>query len=152
AERIAPIESMRVEGDTRAALEFSAYELGERALAWIVEERALRAALVPLVHAAGVKTLAPQAFASLAWSSALAELRLHDGTRVDAKLVVAADGLRSWVRDAATIVATPKPYGQTAVVANFNCERPHRGRAYQWFCRDAGVLAWLPLPERRMSM
>ena len=45
-----------------------------------------------------------------------------------------------------------KPYGQTAVVANFNCERPHRGRAFQWFRDDGGVLAWLPLPGRRISM
>ena len=35
----------------RGARILGAYELGERALAWIVEERALRAALVPLVHA-----------------------------------------------------------------------------------------------------
>jgi 2-octaprenylphenol hydroxylase len=30
------------------------------------------------------------------------------------------------------------------VVANFECEKPHRGIARQWF-RDDGVLAWLPL-------
>ena len=46
-ERIAAIESMRIVGDAGATLNFSAYELGERALAWIVEERALRAALLP---------------------------------------------------------------------------------------------------------
>ena len=40
-ERIQPVETMRVEGDAGALLQFSAYELGERALAWIVEERAL---------------------------------------------------------------------------------------------------------------
>jgi len=50
-DRIAAIESMRIVGDTGATLGFSAYELGERALAWIVEERALRAALLPAVHA-----------------------------------------------------------------------------------------------------
>ena len=46
ADRVAPIEGMRVAGDAGGALEFSAYDLGERALAWIVEERALRAALL----------------------------------------------------------------------------------------------------------
>jgi hypothetical protein len=50
---------MRIEGDAGAVLNFSAYELGERALAWIVEERALRDALVPLVHEAGVAVHAP---------------------------------------------------------------------------------------------
>ena len=67
-ERIAAIESMRIAGDDGALLNFSAYENGERALAWIVEERALRAALVPLVHAAGVEIAAPCAFDALTWS------------------------------------------------------------------------------------
>ena len=35
--------------------------------------------------------------------------------------------------------------------ANFECERPHRNTAFQWFRRD-GVLAWLPLPGQRISM
>ena len=37
------------------------------------------------------------------------------------------------------------------MVANFACERPHRGTAFQWFLGES-VLAWLPLPGRRMSM
>jgi 2-octaprenylphenol hydroxylase len=37
------------------------------------------------------------------------------------------------------------------MVANFFCEKPHRGVASQWFMRD-GVLALLPLPESRVSM
>lgn len=152
AERVAPIESMRVEGDGGARLNFSAYEQGERALAWIVEERALRAALLPLVRAAGVTVLAPRSFASMAWSTHAGELHFDDGTTASARLVVGADGVRSWVREAAGIVANPRSYGQTAVVANFSCERAHRGRAHQWFREDGSILAWLPLPGRRISI
>jgi ubiquinone biosynthesis UbiH/UbiF/VisC/COQ6 family hydroxylase len=151
-ERIAPIETMRVFGDDGATLEFSAYEQGERALAWIVEERALRAALVPFVHGAGVAIFAPRAFESMVWSSEAGILRFADGETISARLVVAADGVRSWVRSAAGIVAVPKPYGQTAVVANFACARAHHGRAHQWFRADGSVLAWLPLPGRRVSI
>ncbi len=46
----------------------------------------------------------------------------------------------------------PVSYGQTAVVANFAVETAHRGRAFQWFMEDGGVLAWLPLPGRRVSI
>jgi 2-octaprenyl-6-methoxyphenol hydroxylase len=46
----------------------------------------------------------------------------------------------------------PRPYSQTAIVANFASELAHRGRAFQWFLSDGGVLAWLPLPGRRISM
>jgi ubiquinone biosynthesis UbiH/UbiF/VisC/COQ6 family hydroxylase len=38
------------------------------------------------------------------------------------------------------------------VVANFASERAHHGCARQWFLPDGGVLAWLPLPERRISI
>jgi len=37
------------------------------------------------------------------------------------------------------------------VVANFECEKPHRDTAYQWF-QQGPVLALLPLPGRQVSM
>jgi ubiquinone biosynthesis UbiH/UbiF/VisC/COQ6 family hydroxylase len=151
-ERIAAIESMRIVGDQGATLNFSAYELGERALAWIVEERALRAALLPAIHVAGIDLVTDAEFASRAWSPTEGTLTLADGRRFTASLVVGADGLHSWVRHAAGIVAEPRSYGQQGVVANFDCELAHHGCARQWFRTDGGVLAWLPLPGRRMSI
>jgi 2-polyprenylphenol 6-hydroxylase len=104
------------------------------------------------VHGAGVSVLGDAGFASLAWSTGDATLVLANGEALSARLIVGADGIRSWVRSAAGLVAMPKPYGQTAVVAHFACERAHHGAARQWFRADGGVLAWLPLPERRVSM
>ena len=150
--RVQAIESMRVRGDAGGTLEFAAYDLGLRALAWIVEERALRAALVPLVRAAGIAVLGPHDLRAIAWSADAAQVRFGDDTAVAARLVVGADGLRSAVREAAGMVVAPRPYHQTAVVANFATERAHHGRAWQWFRADGGVLAWLPLPGRRVSM
>jgi len=151
-ERVAAIESMRITGDTGATLNFSAYELGERALAWIVEERALRAALLPAVHVAGIDVVAGVSFATLAWSATEATLTLTDDRTFAGRLVVGADGLNSWVRRAAGIIAEPKSYGQRGIVANFQCELAHHGVARQWFRADSGVLAWLPLPGRRISI
>ncbi|MDE2208872.1 MAG: FAD-dependent monooxygenase [Betaproteobacteria bacterium] len=151
-ERIAAIESMRVEGDAGATLSFSAYELGERALAWIVEERALRAALLLQAHTAGVDVVASGRFSKLAWSAGEGTLSLEDGRSYSGRLVVGADGIHSWVRKAAGILTEPRDYGQQGVVANFECERAHHGCARQWFRADGGVLAWLPLPGRRISI
>jgi ubiquinone biosynthesis UbiH/UbiF/VisC/COQ6 family hydroxylase len=152
AERLAPIDAMRVVGDGGATLNFSAYDVGERALAWIVEERALRAALVQVARGAGVDVIAPRNFASLAWSPETGALQFDDNTTIAAHLIVAADGLNSWTRRAAGIVATIKPYGQTAVVANYACAHAHHGMARQWFLEGGSVLAWLPLPGERISI
>jgi ubiquinone biosynthesis UbiH/UbiF/VisC/COQ6 family hydroxylase len=150
--RIATIESMQVDGDRGARIEFAAFDVGERALAWIVEERALRSALVPLVRGAGVEVLAPAEPVALGANAARITVTLGGGHAVSARLLVGADGVRSWVRREAGLDAPIRPYRQTAVVANFRCERAHHGCARQWFLPDGGVLAWLPLPGRRISI
>ncbi len=153
AERVAPIEMMDVRGDGDGAIAFSAYELGERALAWIVEHRELTSALVESVRTAErIDVLAPCEPTAAAWRSDAALITFSDGRSISARLLVGADGVRSWVRREAGITREPRPYGQTAVVANFTIEHSHRGRAFQWFRDREGVLAWLPLPGRRISI
>jgi 2-octaprenylphenol hydroxylase len=152
-ERIAAVEMMDVHGDAGGAIAFSAYDLGERALAWIVENRELCATLVEAVRTcASVAVLAPCEPTAIAWQADRACVALADGRRLSARLVVGADGVHSWTRGEAGIAREPRVYGQTAVVANFVAERLHRGRAFQWFIGSEGVLAWLPLPGRRTSM
>jgi len=152
-ERTTAIEAMQIRGDGEGELAFSAYELGERALAWIVENRALHAALVEAVRTElGIEVVAPCQPSALVWHPDAAELKLGDGRSLSARLVIGADGVRSWTREQAGIRTMPRPYEQTAVVANFATELAHRGRAFQWFLDRRGVLAWLPLPGRRVSM
>src|SRR5574340_322544 len=151
-ERIAAVESMRITGDAGAVLEFSAYEAGERALAWIVEERALRTALRSRGFAAGVRLHEGMACERLAWSKDGVVLALAGGAELTGALVVGADGLQSWVRRVAGLDARPRSFGQRGVVANFAVELPHRGCARQWFQDDGSILAWLPLPGPRISI
>jgi len=151
--RVCAIEAMRVRGDAGGELTFSAYELGERALGWIVENREVHAALVESIRdVPGIDVLAPRAPASIAWSAGSAEVRFDGDDALSSRLIVGADGVRSWTRAQAGMHHAPAPYAQTAVVANFASEQAHRGRAFQWFLSDGGVLAWLPLPGRRISM
>jgi 2-octaprenylphenol hydroxylase len=153
AERIEAIEMMDVRGDGDGAIAFSAYELGERALAWIVENREITSALIEAVRTSDrIDVLAPSEPAGVAWRSDAMLLTLADGRALSGRLLVGADGVRSWVRREAGIAREPQPYSQTAVVANFTVASPHRGRAFQWFLDGAGVLAWLPLPGQRISM
>jgi 2-polyprenylphenol 6-hydroxylase len=153
ADRIAPIEAMEVFGDDRGQMRFDAYELGERSLAWIVENRELAAALIASLRAdASIAILAPAGPESIAWRGDRVEIRLAEGDTLTARLVVGADGVHSWVRREAGMPDEPRPYDQIGVVANFATERAHRGRAFQWFLGDRGVLAWLPLPGKHMSI
>ena len=151
-ERKTPVRSMCVRGDDHSRLEFDAYDAGVPALAWIVEDRELQSALWRVLGAQDEFQHYPgAACAGLAVDSDAAHLALTDGRRVSARLVVGADGARSFVRTAAGIEASERSYGQSAVVANFACGRPHGNVAYQWFL-GGPVLALLPLPGARTSM
>src|SRR5262249_28839007 len=99
-ERICAIETMDIRRDTSGRIEFSAYELGERSLAWIVEHRELVRALVAAVRTAErIDVLAPCEPSAISWHADAAELSLADGRALCARLVVGADGLRSWERE-----------------------------------------------------
>jgi len=150
--RIAPVEAMRVFGDTGAELEFTAYQMGVAELACILENRALQHALWHLVEQQeNLILFHPALCSALELSGEAATLELADGSKLGAKLIVGADGRDSWVRNQAGIGAEPLDYRQHGVVANFSVERPHRSIAHQWFQPD-GILALLPLPGNRVSM
>jgi 2-octaprenylphenol hydroxylase len=148
--RVARVAGMQVSGDAGGHIAFDAQEARTTHLASIVEGRVLLDALWQGLAEQGVALLMAAQCSDLQFDAA-ARLALDDGRVLRAKLVVAADGAHSWVRTQAGIPAAVSPYAQTAVVANFACQRAHRGVAFQWFRRD-GVLALLPLPGNRCSL
>ena len=150
--RVTRVEAMRIYGDdTRACLDFSAYDAGLRELAFIVEGRALLEALREAVRGQDLRMHCPADWRALDFHDGHVAATLSDGAVLRARLVVGADGADSRVRAQAGIEARPSDYAQLGVVANFSCEKSHHGVAYQWFRRD-GVLALLPLPGERVSM
>jgi ubiquinone biosynthesis UbiH/UbiF/VisC/COQ6 family hydroxylase len=150
ARRVAPVRRMEIFGDEGARLAFSARP--GSALAWIVEAGRLAHALeeqvetlenVQVTHGAVASSFGAEA--SGAWAA------LEGAERVEGDILVGADGPDSKVRSALAIASEEEPYGESAVVANFDIDVDHESVARQWF-RDDGVLAWLPLPGRRMSI
>jgi len=151
-ERLGPVADMCIRGDGGGELVFSAYDSGLEELAWIGESSLVHVEIwESLKRQHNVTLFCPAKPAALDIDADAATLRLDDSRSLQAALVVGADGRDSWVRERAGIAATVTPYGERGVVANFACERPNHGVAYQWFRAD-GVLAWLPLPGRHMSM
>jgi ubiquinone biosynthesis UbiH/UbiF/VisC/COQ6 family hydroxylase len=150
--RVQQVEEMRVFGDTGARLNFSAYQLGAPELAFIMESRLIQHALwQDLPRQDSLTLLHPAQCAELSVHEDAAVLKLKDGRELKAKLIVGADGRDSWVRHQANMPEVPTPYHQHGVVANFTTSKAHRGIAYQWFQPD-GILAYLPLPGRRISI
>jgi 2-polyprenylphenol 6-hydroxylase len=78
-------------------------------------------------------------------------LGLVSSQQITAKLIVAADGVDSWVRKQANIGVAKKDFHQTAIVANFVTQKHHQHIARQWF-RPHDVLALLPLPGNMVSI
>ena len=152
ASRIQPVFRMDVAGDSTGAIRLDAYESGVPQLASIVENGRLQHALWQALQADGnVELFCPDVITSIEWGDPCSKLTLADGRLLEAELVVGADGAASRIREWAGLSSTLTPYGQSGVVANFECERPHRGTAFQWFF-DSDILAWLPLQGNRLSM
>ncbi|WP_028534024.1 UbiH/UbiF family hydroxylase [Paludibacterium yongneupense] len=148
--RIGVVECMDVHGDRGGRLGFAASDVGAPALAYIVENRWLLAALWRRLREQPLAVFETPALA-LRRDAREARLSLEDGTELHSQLLVGADGASSWVRTQAAIGVNVKPYAQSAVVANFSCERGHDNTARQWFLGD-GILAWLPMPGNCISI
>jgi 2-octaprenyl-6-methoxyphenol hydroxylase len=76
---------------------------------------------------------------------------LSNGDTVNAKLLVAADGARSGIREQAGIKSFGWSYGQSGIVTTIAHEREHNGRAEEHFL-PAGPFAILPLKGKRSSI
>lgn len=151
--RMQRVEAMHIVGDNGVArLDFSAYESGVAELAYIVESRLMQSALwQALRDAPDITVTCPAECTGLEIAEDGVTLALNNGETLTAKLIVGADGARSWVRAQAGIAARDKDYRQSGVVANFATEKAHAGIARQWF-RSDGILAYLPLPGNRISI
>jgi ubiquinone biosynthesis UbiH/UbiF/VisC/COQ6 family hydroxylase len=151
AGRICPVERMRVFGDAGDELTFDAYAATVERLATIVEESELARVLDAACDYQPAITRIEASFRGLRARQEGADIELDDGRHVSAALLVGADGASSAVRAAAGISAELKPYRHTALVANFQCERPHLNTAWQWFT-DEGIVALLPMAGDRVSL
>jgi 2-octaprenyl-6-methoxyphenol hydroxylase len=79
------------------------------------------------------------------------DVTLADGSRIEASLLVAADGARSKLRERAGIATHGWDYDQSGIVVTVGHERDHQGRAEEHFL-PAGPFAILPLTGRRSSL
>ncbi len=124
--------------------------------AHMVENGPLHAALLAraretgvVLRPAGIAEFAPASIGSAEGQDLM--VGLAGGERLRARLLVAADGARSGIRDRAGIATRGWNYGQSAIVTTVAHERDHGGRAEEHFL-PAGPFAILPLKHCRSSI
>jgi 2-octaprenyl-6-methoxyphenol hydroxylase len=111
--------------------------------AHMIENGLLLAALLAKAKADGV-ALTETAVADCEAVPDRIEIRLQDGATFAARLLVAADGARSSIRERAGIATHGWQYGQSSIVTTVRHERDHNDRAEEHFL-PAGPFAILPL-------
>ena len=118
--------------------------------AHMIENPALVDALVERARADGVDMRADAVAGSEASVDRI-DVALASGETISAKLLIAADGARSAIREAAGIQSVGWDYDQAGIVTTVAHERDHQGRAEEHFL-PAGPFAILPLKGNRSSI
>ncbi len=121
------------------------------AFAHMVPNAALAGALADHAARHGVTIIAPESVTGYRTETGEIIADLGSGGKVTARLLVAADGVRSRLRALAGIKTTTWSYGQMAIVTTVRHERPHNGVAVEHFL-PAGPFAILPLTGNRSSL
>lgn len=112
--------------------------------AHMVANRDLNGALRGSAEKLGIDIIEGVAVSAFDPGGAGVTVHLADGATLTARLLVAADGVNSKLRDMAGIKAVKWDYGQSGIVCTVAHERPHNGRAEEHFL-PAGSFATLPL-------
>lgn len=148
-DEVAPLREARVlDGDDPSPLRFAAPPTGPAAgepLGWLVPNHQIRrAALAAALARPNVRLLCDAQVQALSLSDERAEVRLADGRRLAAPLVVAADSRLSRTRALAGIGAAMRDFGRGVIVARMAHTRGNEGIAWECF-RHGNTLALLPM-------
>jgi 2-octaprenyl-6-methoxyphenol hydroxylase len=122
------------------------------ALGYIVENRVLRAAIYDAIgRTPRIALIAPARAGEADFTGGRASLSVDGASRLEAPLIIAADGKKSPLRAAAGLRCHGWSYPQTAIVTTVAHERPHEGVAQELFL-PSGPFAILPMTKNRSSI
>ena len=128
---------------------FDAAEIGEPCLGHMIEPRIIDAALSEqLACDTRITRFCPARFSAVDIDDERVSVTLQDGQFLTARLLIAADGVRSPVREALGIKTRTHDYHQASIVGLVKTSQPHRNTAWQRFL-PGGPLAFLPMKDGR---
>lgn len=151
ARRLCPFRRMKVWED-KGGVEFRSEDINEPLLGYIVENRVIQLALLDRLKEFGnVDFLCPVKTTGLDYRAGQSSLALEDGRAITCRLLVAADGGFSRVRQAAGLGVHTWDYEQHALVLTVETAYPQQDITWQQFT-PAGPLAFLPLDGPNASL
>lgn len=131
------------------------YEEAVEALGYVAENRVLGEVLYKrLADNSAVQMHCPAKLIGLAQDADAVRVQYEEGGNeyeLEAKLLVAADGVSSQVREQLRIGNSRQDYQQSAVITNVTPGKAHANIAYERFT-DSGPLAFLPMTDNRCSV
>lgn len=151
AMRCAPYRKLETWEWQTAHVTFDAASLGLPELGYMVENSVLQRALWEKMQEDGVTLCAPAILDNLLPHSGGWHVQLDDGTTLDARLVVGADGANSRVRQLAGIGVHGWNYAQSCMLISVECEHEVGDATWQQFTPE-GPRAFLPLFGRHASL
>lgn len=130
-------------------------EMGLTEFGHVVEARRFGAAVTrKMEQTDNIDVISPALVKDIVIGGPRTSLRLKTDTgeeELQARLVVAADGANSFIRNHLQIPTKSRDYGQTAVICNITPEAAHEGRAYECLT-DTGPFAVLPHTGKRCGL
>ncbi|WP_237151508.1 UbiH/UbiF family hydroxylase [Oryzibacter oryziterrae] len=153
----APLKTMRLIDGTRRLIRapevaFHASEVGRDAFGYNVPNTALTGGLAQEVARRGDSLRrVPALMTAIDLGERQATITTSRGETIKARLVVAADGRKSLVREAAGIKLKSWSYPQTALVLNLEHSGPHNDTSTE-FHTETGPFTLVPLDRRRSSL
>lgn len=130
-------------------------EMGLTEFGHVVEARRFGAAVTSVLETTGnIDLISPASVKDIEIGGSMSKLQLESGKGVmelEARLVVAADGANSFIRNHLNIPTKNRDYGQTAVICNITPEIAHEGRAFECLT-ETGPFAVLPHTGERCGL
>ncbi|MBW4494203.1 MAG: FAD-dependent hydroxylase [Oscillatoria princeps RMCB-10] len=154
--KIATFTQIRLsDADHAGVVQFQPADLGTDALGYVGEHRAILPALQEFINGCpNITWLCPAEVVSVDCQPDAVEIQVKlDGEtrKLRSRLIVAADGARSPVRQAAGIRTRGWKYWQSCITTRIKPEKPHNNTAYERFW-PSGPFAILPLPDNRCNI
>jgi 2-octaprenyl-6-methoxyphenol hydroxylase len=139
------------DAESPAVVDLRPQDLGTQNLGYVGEHWVLVRALLHALETSAVTWLCPAKVVQVEYQRDVAIAHLEDGTLLRTRLLVAADGARSPLRQWAGIKTHGWKYWQSCVTAVIRPEKSHGNIAREHFWAS-GPFATLPLPDNRCQI